>query len=42
MRHPETGRKISIPVHGGRDIPIGTLRAILRRVGISVEEWRKL
>jgi len=42
MRHPETGRKISIPVHGGRDIPIGTLRAILRRAGISVEEWRKL
>jgi len=42
MRHPETGRKISIPVHGGRDIPISTLRAILRRAGISVEEWRKL
>jgi len=42
MRHPETRRKISIPVHGGRDIPIGTLRAILRRAGISVEEWRKL
>jgi len=42
MRHPETGRKISIPVHGGRGIPIGTLRAILRGAGISVEEWRKL
>jgi len=42
MRHPETRRKISIPVHGGRDIPMGTLRAILRRAEISVKEWEEL
>jgi len=42
MRHPETGRKIPIPVHGSRDIPVGTLRAILREAGISSEEWEKL
>jgi predicted RNA binding protein YcfA (HicA-like mRNA interferase family) len=42
MRHPETGKKISIPVHGARDIPVGTLTAILRRAEISVEEWKRL
>ncbi len=42
MRHPETGKKISIPVHGARDIPVGTLRAILRRAQISPTEWQEL
>ncbi len=42
MRHPETKKKIAIPWHQGRDIPVGTLRAILRQVGISPEEWAKL
>jgi predicted RNA binding protein YcfA (HicA-like mRNA interferase family) len=42
MRHPQTGLKISVPIHKGRDIPGGTLRAILRQLGISVEEWSKL
>ncbi|MFQ5826157.1 MAG: type II toxin-antitoxin system HicA family toxin [Dehalococcoidia bacterium] len=34
--------KISVPIHKGRDIPVGTLRAIVRQLGISVEEWSKL
>jgi len=42
MRHPQTGKKISIPVHGAQDIPVGTLRAILRRAEISMKEWQKL
>ena len=42
MRHPETRKKISVPVHGGRDIPMGTLRAILREAGISSEGWEEL
>ena len=42
MRHPETRIKVSIPVHHGRDIPIGTLRAILRQTGIDVEKWLRL
>ena len=41
-RHPQTGMKISVPIHKGRDIPVGTLRAIVRQLGISVEEWSKL
>jgi len=42
MRHPETRIKIPVPIHKGRDIPVGTLRAIIRQTGISVEEWQAL
>lgn len=42
MRHPDTRIKIPVPVHKGRDLPIGTLRAIIRQVGVSVEEWLAL
>jgi len=42
MRHPQTGMKISVPIHKGKDIPVGTLKAILRQAGISVKEWSKL
>jgi len=34
--------KISVPIHKGRDIPVGTLGAIVRQLGISVDEWSKL
>jgi len=39
MRHPGTGKKISISVHRGRDIPVGTLKAILREAGVTLEDW---
>jgi len=42
MRHPDRGKKIPIPIHGGRDIPVGTLRVILREAGIFPVEWEKL
>ena len=42
MRHPETRGKISVPVHQGRDIPVGTLAAIIKQAGVSTEEWSKL
>jgi len=42
MRHPHTGKKISIPIHKGRDIPVGTLRAILREAGVTVDRWNQL
>jgi predicted RNA binding protein YcfA (HicA-like mRNA interferase family) len=32
-------RTVTVPVHGGRDLKTGTLRAILRQAGISVEEF---
>jgi predicted RNA binding protein YcfA (HicA-like mRNA interferase family) len=42
MRHPQTHKKIPVPVHGNRDLPIGTLRAIIRQAEVSVEAWLKL
>lgn len=39
MRHPITRLKIPVPNHQGQDIPIGTLRAIIRQIGLTVEEW---
>jgi predicted RNA binding protein YcfA (HicA-like mRNA interferase family) len=42
MRHPDSRTKIPIPIHGGKDIPVGTLRAMLREAGISTVEWEKL
>ena len=41
MRHPRTKLKIPIPRHG-KDIPVGTIRAIIRQVGVSVEDWKVL
>ncbi|MFN4218959.1 MAG: type II toxin-antitoxin system HicA family toxin [Candidatus Bipolaricaulia bacterium] len=42
MRHPQTRVKISIPMHPSHDIPKGTLRAILRAAGVTIEEWANL
>lgn len=42
MRHPESGVKIPVPFHGGRALPIGTLRAILRQASVTVEDRLEL
>ncbi len=36
------GRRTTIAVHSGRDVPTGTLRAILNEINISVEEFIKI
>jgi predicted RNA binding protein YcfA (HicA-like mRNA interferase family) len=41
MRHPD-GRTVVVPVHGGRDVPKGTLRNILAIIGMTADELRKL
>ncbi|MEE8525306.1 MAG: type II toxin-antitoxin system HicA family toxin [Thermoanaerobaculia bacterium] len=41
LRHPESRRMTSVPMHPG-DLPKGTLRAILRQVEITVEEFVEL
>ena len=35
-------RRVTVPIHKGRTVPTGTLRAILRDADISIEEFRKL
>lgn len=34
------GRRATVPIHKGRDIPIGTLRGILNDADISPEELK--
>jgi len=40
MAHPsDPKRTVSVPVHGNRDLKRGTLRAIIRQSGFSVDEF---
>jgi len=39
-RQEASGRKVTVP-HHSRDMPEGTLRAILREAGIDVDEFLK-
>lgn len=41
VAHPD-GRVAVVPMHGGRDIPQGTLGSILRQAGLTVVEFRAL
>jgi predicted RNA binding protein YcfA (HicA-like mRNA interferase family) len=35
-------RRVTVPIHKGKDIPIGTFKAILKDAGLTVDEFRKL
>jgi predicted RNA binding protein YcfA (HicA-like mRNA interferase family) len=38
----DPGRTITVPVKAGRDLKPGTLRAIIRQAGLTVEEFSGL
>ena len=40
--NPTTKRWTVIPNHPGKDVPKGTLRAIIREAGLTVEEFVRL
>jgi predicted RNA binding protein YcfA (HicA-like mRNA interferase family) len=42
MRRESDHRRGTVPVHKGRTVPPGTLRAILRDADITVDEFRDL
>jgi predicted RNA binding protein YcfA (HicA-like mRNA interferase family) len=42
LLHPETKRRAVVPHHGGRDLRPGTLRAVIRDAGLTVDEFRRL
>ncbi|MCC7352581.1 MAG: type II toxin-antitoxin system HicA family toxin [Anaerolineae bacterium] len=42
LRRRSDNKRVTVPVHKGRPIPIGTLRAILRDADISIDEFRAL
>ena len=39
LRRVSDGKRVTVPVHQGRTVPVGTLRAILRDADISVDEF---
>ena len=39
--NPETHRRVTVPHHPG-DLPMGTLRAIIREAGLTVDEFLSL
>jgi len=38
MKHAD-GRRVTVPVHAGKDIRRGTLRGIVNDLGVSVDEF---
>ena len=42
MVHSKSGKIIPIPIHGSKDVSVGLIRAIIREVGITPEEWLEL
>lgn len=40
-RHIDSGRKVTIPRHS-KDMPEGTLRAVLREAGVDVDEFLQM
>ncbi|MBI3816085.1 type II toxin-antitoxin system HicA family toxin [Candidatus Peregrinibacteria bacterium] len=41
LKHRKIGNKITVPVHGNRELKRGILRAILKEIDVSVERLRK-
>lgn len=39
-RHPEKGLRVTVPVHAGQTLPIGTLRSIMLAAEIPEDEWK--
>jgi len=39
--HPDSGRRVVVPVHPGKEIPSGTLHEILRQAGITRDDVAK-
>jgi predicted RNA binding protein YcfA (HicA-like mRNA interferase family) len=38
FRHPHKGMVVTVPGQEGKDVPVGTLRAILRSAGLDKKE----
>lgn len=39
-RHPESGLQVIVPEHGGRQLPLGTLKNIFTNAKIPETEWK--
>ncbi len=39
--HPQNRKRVSVPVHAGQTVKLGTLKGILDDAGLSAEEFIK-
>ncbi|MEX2599693.1 MAG: type II toxin-antitoxin system HicA family toxin [Dehalococcoidia bacterium] len=39
LRKPGLSGLVVVPIHGGKDLPIGTLQSILRQAGLTPEDF---
>jgi len=42
MYRPSDHRALTVPIHFARTVPKGTLRAIIKQAGLSIEEFLAL
>ncbi len=43
LKNKERAKIVTVPVHGSKDIPIGTLyNIVIRQAGLSVEDFNRL
>ena len=42
MVRPSTGQIVPVPVHRGKDVSVGLIRAILREIGVTPDDWNDL
>jgi predicted RNA binding protein YcfA (HicA-like mRNA interferase family) len=42
LKNPLTGKIIPIPIHGSKDVKRGTVFAIIKQAGLSIEEFLNL
>ena len=38
LRAPDARGRVVVPVHGNRDLPLGTLRSVLRQAELTADE----
>ncbi len=42
LRRASDNKRVTVPIHKGRTLPVGTLRGILRDADISIDDFRSL
>jgi predicted RNA binding protein YcfA (HicA-like mRNA interferase family) len=42
LRHPTKEGSVIVPIHSGRDIPVGTLASIVDDAGLTADDVRRL
>jgi predicted RNA binding protein YcfA (HicA-like mRNA interferase family) len=42
LKRESDQRRVTVPIHKGRDIPMGTLSGILKDADLSIEELQRL